>query len=244
MAKAKANETWTVLPHGPIETLETNLWRVEGSLASMPLKRVMVIAARASGDLVIYNPMALDDRNMYTLDKLGNGNITDVIVPNGWHRLDAKVFSSRYPKARILSAKGSLDKVREVVPSAIALEDWAALNDKTITVGAVPGTNALEAEMIVKSDNGHTSLVVADAIFNMPHQSGMKGFVLKRITKSSGGPRISRIARMLMIKDKPAFAAHLDKMATPDLTRIVVGHHEVIAERPADTLRKLAESLR
>jgi len=182
---AKANETWTVLPHGPIETLESNLWRVEGSLGTMPIKRVMVVAARNSGDLIIYNPIALDDANMTALDKLGNGNVTDVIVPNGWHRLDAKVFASRYPKARVLAAKGALAKVREVVPSAIALEDWAGLSDSTITIDAVPGTRDFEAEMIVRSDSGHTSLVVADAIFNMPDQGGVKGFVLKRIMKSS-----------------------------------------------------------
>jgi len=49
---------------------------------------------------------------------------------------------------------------------------------------------------------------------------------------------------MLLIKDKPAFAAHLDTLATPALTRVIVGHHEIITHKPADTLRELAESLR
>ena len=33
----KAHSTWNVLPHGPIQRLAENLWRVEGTLADMDL---------------------------------------------------------------------------------------------------------------------------------------------------------------------------------------------------------------
>jgi len=44
---------WKVLPHKPIEKLAENLWRVEGDLEGMPLKRVMAIAKRADGSLEV-----------------------------------------------------------------------------------------------------------------------------------------------------------------------------------------------
>ena len=54
---------------------------------------------------------------------------------------------------------------------------------------------------------------------------------------------MSRIARMFLIKDKRAFALHLERLATPDLTRIIVAHHEIISNEPARTLQKVAASL-
>jgi hypothetical protein len=68
---SKANDAWKVLPHGPIEQLEPNLWRVEGSLPNMPLKRVMAIARTTAGELVIYNPIALEAAEMAQLEALG-----------------------------------------------------------------------------------------------------------------------------------------------------------------------------
>lgn len=71
------------------------------------------------------------------------------------------------------------------------------------------------------------------------------GLVLKHITQSSGGPRISRIARITMLGEKKAFAAHLDRLAeTPALARIVVAHHETIEDDPRGALRTVATSLR
>jgi hypothetical protein len=47
-----------------------------------------------------------------------------------------------------------------------------------------------------------------------------------------------------MIKDRPRFRAHLERLAeTPDLKRIIVSHHEMIDEDPAGTLKRLAAQL-
>src|ERR1019366_8213859 len=177
MAKA-SYETWTVLPHGPIEPLEDNLWRVEGSLPNMPLKRVMTVARLGSGDLVVHNPVALD----------------------------------------------------AVEPSVVDLT--ALPDDPNVSLSVVDGTKGLEAVMTVKAQDG-VSAVFADAVFNMPHLQGVQGFVLRHVTGSSGGPRVSRVARLLLIKDKAAFAAHLERLATPDLRRMILAHHETITDDPA-----------
>ena len=65
---AKAHDTWKVLPHRPIEVVADNLWRVEGKLETMPLKRVMTIARREDGQLVVHNAMALDPESMARID--------------------------------------------------------------------------------------------------------------------------------------------------------------------------------
>jgi hypothetical protein len=237
MANASYQD-WTVLPHGPIERLEDDLWRVEGSLPSMPLKRVMTVARLASGELLVHNPIALEARAMAEVD--ASGRVAFIVVPNGWHRLDLLSFRKRYPAARVLAPLGSREKVAAVEPSVADLTALPA--DPNVSLGVVDGTNGMEALMTVRAHGG-VSLVFADAVFNMPNLPGLKGFALRHITCSSGGPRVSRVARLFLIKDKAAFVAHLARLATPDLRRVIVAHHQTIAEDPAGTLRRIAASV-
>lgn len=65
---AKAHESWTVLKHGSLEQLADNLWFVWGSLPNMSLKRNMVVVRLQSGELVLHNPIALDDASMKQLE--------------------------------------------------------------------------------------------------------------------------------------------------------------------------------
>ena len=97
--------------------------------------------------------------------------------------------------------------------------------------------------MIVRS-GGRTSLVFTDAVFNMPHQHGVFGWVLKHVTQSSGGPKVSRLARLFMIKDPAAFSAQLDILATQPIVRVIVSHHDMIVDDPAGALKQIAASLR
>jgi hypothetical protein len=232
-------ETWTVLPHGPLEQLEENLWRAEGTIPGMALKRVMTLARLDSGDLVVHNPVALDETSMRTVDSLGR--VAFLVIPNGWHRLDLRPFRQRYPNAKVLAPSGSHAKVAVVEPSVADLSALPA--DPNVSLAVVEGTKQLEAVMVVKAGSG-TTVVFADAVFNMPHLTGTHGFVLRHITGSSGGPRVSRVARLFLVKDRTAFAAHLERLATPDLRRVIVAHHQPITDDPAGTLRRVAASMR
>jgi len=235
----KAHDSWKVLPHGSIEKLSSRLWRVEGSLPAMPLKRVMAIAKRADGTLVVHNAIALSADAMAEIDAWGE--VSTLLVPNGWHRLDAVVFKRRYPSALVLCPGGSRKKVEEVMTVDGTYDDFAA--DEHVSLQTLDGTKRFEGVMLVRAED--TSLIVNDAVFNMPHLRGVQGFMLKHLTHSSGGPRVSRIARLMMLDDKLAFAAHLERLAeTPALARILVAHHETIEDDPRGALRRVAESLR
>lgn len=239
MARSKAYTHWTVLPHGPIERLSERVWRVQGSLPKMPLARVMTIARRSDGGLVVHNAIAVDDAAIAEIEAWGT--IAAIVVPNGYHRLDARVFHDRYPSARVVCPRGARAKVEEVVPVTGGYEDEPA--DAAVVLETLDGTAANEGVMIVRDADG-ASLVFNDILFNMPHLRGATGFVLRWITASSGGPRVSRIGRWFLAKDKPALRAHLERLAsTPGLRRIVVSHHEVIDRDPARVLRDVAATL-
>jgi len=238
---AKAHTTWTVLPHDPIEKLSDRLWRVEG--VSGPMRRVMAVARRTDGTLVIHNAIALSDAEMAELDAWGKVSV--LVVPNGYHRMDARIFKDRYPNARVLCPAGTRKRVEQVVPVDGTYEDFASGGpaDPAVELVTLDGTKQREGVMLVHDDAG-TSVVINDAVFNMPHLSGFTGFVLRRITGSSGGPRVSRVAKWLVVADRAAFRAHLERLAQiPDLRRILVSHHQIIENDPGATLARVAADM-
>lgn len=97
--------------------------------------------------------------------------------------------------------------------------------------------------MIVRSGDGVT-VVFNDAMFNMPHASGFAGFIFKYVTQSTGGPRVSRLARMFIVKDRLAFRGHMLKLAElPELRRVIVSHHRMITEDAAGAIRTAVATL-
>lgn len=233
-----AHAEWTVLDHGPLERLGDDVWRVEGALPGMTMKRVMTIARRSDGQLVVHNAIAMRDDAMREIEALGP--VAFVLVPNGFHRLDAPSFAKRYPSARVLCPRGARAKVEQVVAVHGDYSDFPA--DERVRLEHLDGVKEAEGAMTVDGDDGAT-VVLNDIVFNMPHQPGFGGFVL-RMLGSSGGPRVTRIARLFLIDDKRAVRRHLERLAaTPRLARVVVSHHEVIADDPGGTLRRVAATL-
>lgn len=235
---AKALSRWQVFPHGPLEQLEDNLWRVEQPLPRSPLHRVFSVARMNDGKLLFHSAIALEEPAMRSLE--GAGSPAFLVVPNGFHRLDARIFKERYPALRVVAPRGSRVKVEEVVPVDLTCEQFPG--DESVRMETLDGTGEQEAVLIVRSGE-RTTLVFNDAVFNMPHQPGLPGLALRALG-SSGGPRVSRLARLLLVKDRGAFRSHLERLAgLPGLARVIVSHHEVVERDAAGILRRVASTL-
>lgn len=236
---ANAEGSWNVLPHRPIEKLSDRVWRVEGDLPNMPLKRVMTIARMTTGELVIHNAIALEESAMSEIEAWGP--VAFILVPNAFHRMDAPAFATRYPKAKVLCPPAARPKVAKVVRVDGTYADFPS--DPAVALELLEGVGDQEGVMSVRDASGGT-LVFNDVLFNAPHVPGAKGFVLRHITASTGGPRVSRIARLFLVKNASAYADHLRKLAdTERLVRVIVSHHETIDRSPAHVLRDVAATL-
>jgi hypothetical protein len=78
---------------------------------------------------------------------------------------------------------------------------------------------------------------------NLPHFGGVAGFLF-RVLGSTGGPRVTRIAKLFVVRDRTALRDHLRELAAlPGLVRIVPCHGRVIDRSPGETLRAVAEAL-
>lgn len=243
-ASAAAISDWKVHEHGPLEQLASNLWRVEGALPEMPLRRHMLVVRLLSGELLIHNAVATRDDVREAIEALGEPAI--LVVPNAWHRLDAGRFKARYPSVKVYCPRGTEQKVGTVVPVDGNYEDLAALlgDSAGVTVehlaGMKPGSQ--EGVFTIASDDG-VSLVFNDAVFNQPHVPGLFGLIY-RLVGSSGGPKVTRVAKLAMLKDTKAFKAQLLRLAdTPKLVRVIPGHIDVIRDDAAGVLRSVANAL-
>jgi hypothetical protein len=219
----KAHQDWTVLDYEPIVKLAENLWWVRGAIPGMSLKRVMVVARLSDGRLALHSPIALNPQDMAEIEAFGTPAF--ILVPNGGHRLDAPAYKKRYPAARLLAPRGSRDKVEEVVPVDGTYEDFP--EDPSVRLEALDGLGDLEGLMVVRSNDG-VSLVFTDAVFNMDRKRDPLGFFFTTLLGSAPGPRVSRLAKLLFVKDKAAFRAALLRLAdTPGLVRVIVAHEKV-----------------
>ena len=236
---AKAHAEWTVLKHHPIEKVEENLWCVTGTLPGMALKRVMTLVRLEDGSIVIHSAIALDEASMSEIERWGTPAL--LLVPNSFHRLDAPAYVSRYPDLKVYCPRGGRKKIEDVVAVDGTYDDLQDLQG--LKWEYLDGIGKGEAVFTVKARSG-TTLVFNDAVFNMPHGHGVSGFIFRYFPQSTGGPRVTRIFRFFALKDRDAFHAHLERLAdTPNLKRIIVSHHRMITDDPADALRLAASTL-
>lgn len=226
---AKGFTEWTVLPHKPLEKLADNLWSVEGTMPGGGIRRVMVLARLTDGRVVVHNAIALEEALMKELDAWGTPSF--IVVPNGYHRQDARIWKDRYPAAKVLCPEGAKKNVAKVVAPDGSYDDLPA--DANVTLAHLDGCKKAEGALVARS-GARATLVLNDVLMNMPKVGGPMGFMLAPTGKFS----VPRVFRWFVAKDKRALAAHLDALAaTPGLTRIIVSHGDAVTEKPADAIR-------
>jgi hypothetical protein len=235
-----AKDEWEVMPHGPIERLSENLWWVTGTMRTMSLKRIMTIAKRTDGKLVIHSAIAMNDEQMRELEALGEPAF--LVVPSRNHRIDGPRYKKRYPSMNVYAPRGGVSGVEPKVHVDGTYEDYPT--DDAVRLERLDGLGDTEGVMRVKSSDG-TTLVFNDAVFNMDRPSDFFGYTLTAMLGSAPGPRVSRMAKLVLVKDQPAFRKQLEKLAEEnDLVRVMVAH-EKVAHGPdaAATLKKAATFL-
>jgi hypothetical protein len=220
---SKIPDTWQVRPHGPLEQLSDNLWRVEGTLPSMSLKRVMTVARQVDGSLVLHSAIALEDAARRQLEALGTPTV--MLVPNAWHRLDAPAYKKRYPALRVFTPAGSRQGVEEAVAVDGTYADFPG--DASLRLETLQGLGEVEGALLVHSADG-TTVVLNDAVFNMDRKKDVMGYLFTTVMGSAPGPRVSRLTKFLMVKDRAALRADLERYAAlPGLVRLIVSHEKV-----------------
>jgi hypothetical protein len=237
----KVHDSWTVLPHEPIEEIDDGLLTVAGDIP-MPLgnfPRRMTVIGLGGNRTAIWSAIALDAAEMARIGDLGMPNF--LIIPNRMHRLDAKIWKARYPEIKVLVPPGARSAVEEVVP-VDATND--IIGDRDVALVIAAGTRDGEFALTVNRPSG-TTLIVNDLIGHIRHPHGLGAQIMARLMGFGvAGPRVPRVVKRMMIEDRPALARQFrDWAAIPDLRRVIVSHGDPIEDRPAAALNAVADSL-
>src|SRR5690349_2014310 len=103
----KFHTEWSVFPHAPAEQIDDRILSVEGSI-HMPLgqfPRRMTIVRLQDGRTVVFSPVALHEPEMRKIEEFGA--LSFLVVPNGFHRLDSRIWKQRYPEAKVVCPPGA-----------------------------------------------------------------------------------------------------------------------------------------
>jgi hypothetical protein len=183
----------------------------------------MTVVRRADGSLLLHSPIALDDARQRELEALGP--IAVLVVPNAGHRLDAPAYKAKYPGVVTFCPRGGRSKIAQVVAVDGTYDDYA--DDGTLRFETLEGVGEAEGAMLVRSSDGMT-VVLNDVVMNMDRKKDVLGYLFTTVMGSAPGPRVSRLVRLLYVKDQPALRRHLERLAaTPDLQRLIVAHEKV-----------------
>ena len=233
-------EKWQVQPHEQLIEIDDGILTVAGEIR-MPIgnfpRRMTVL--RLTGDrTAIWSAMALDPPDMARIEAMGQPSF--LIIPNDFHRMDAKIWKDRYPEIKVITPPGARARVADIVP-VDATSD--ILGDAAVQFIVVPGTEAHEAALVVRRSGGVT-LVINDVIGNVTRPHGIGAHILSRLMGFGvSRPRVPRPVKFRMIKDRPALAAQFRAWAGEEaLRRIIVSHGDPI-ENPRDVLHALAGEL-
>ena len=237
---------WPVLPHDPIRRLAENLWWVEGDLPNMQLRRAMTVARLRNGGLVLHNAVALSEDGMRELESLGPPRV--IVVPNGWHRIDAARFKARYPDAKIVCPAGSQKGVskRVAVDATYDSLPEPSPGDPSVRLSSFGAEDKARKEgaMLVESSDGLT-VVLNDALFNLPYFKGFFWWFYGRVLGGAGGPRVTPSAKLAIVHGgtRRALKAFLSDLADRGVVRLIPGHGAPIAENAAAVARDIAGTL-
>lgn len=232
---AKGPRPWTVLPHGPMERLEENLWSVEGSNPPpVGIPRRMAIVRLSDGRLLFHNAIPLDDVSMRAIEAWGTPAF--LVVPNDRHRLDAHAYKARYPDLQVLCPAPVAAKVRQAVRVGGHFDRF--VDDPACRVEPLDGIKTGEGVLIVHHRR-RVTLLFGDALMNLRKPlPGLEGTVLRWLG-SMGGPKLTRLGRWALLRDPAAFARHLDRLAAlPGLTRLIFSHGETVDESADEALHQ------
>lgn len=192
----------------------------------------MTIVRLGNGGLFVHSPVALDARLRTEVDALGP--VAALVAPSLFHHLYVADWRAAYPDALRCCCPG-LDRKRPDLAWHRVLGDapepeWQADLDQVFF-----GARSLENE-VVFFHRATRTIVLADAVFNLgTHPSAFTRFVAGLLgNRDAGATWLER----LLIRDRAAARAQVDRMLAWNAERIVLAHGDIVTRGATDVIRR------
>ncbi len=204
-----------------LQPIDRDLWicPVPYRAMGLPLGRQLVAARLPGGGLWVHSPVPMTPALRAELAALGP--VRHVVAPNLWHDECLREFQAEQPDALFHAAPGLAARKRDVRFGAELSDaphpDWADVLDQHLVRG-MPAMNE-----VVFFHRPSRSLIVADLVFNFGPDGPWWFAFLMRLYGSWERFGPTRLEK-LMMRDRAAVRASLDRILAWDFQRVIVGH--------------------
>jgi hypothetical protein len=221
----------------PVAPVDSGLWDLERR-ARMPggliLPTRTTVVRLPDGGLVVISPPPVECGGLESLDALGR--VRHVVVSNAFHHLNARAFLERYPEARFWAAPGLFRRVAGL-PSGTELAPglrtpWSDAIDHAV----LQATDEVSEVALFHRESA--SLVLTDLAFNMASFARAIDRIGWRLNGAPIGFGHSRTARMLLLRDRKATKAFLERVLEWPFRRILVAHGDIVESDAIGVFRR------
>jgi hypothetical protein len=212
------------------------LWVTERPFRALPFLEIgtrMSVVRAADGGLVLHSPVEADAPTRAAVEALGR--VRAVVCPNNVHHLFAGGWKLAYPDARLLGPPGLAAKRRDLAFDGV-LGDTAdpsfggAL--ETHLVQGIPHLNE-----VAFFQEASRTLLLTDLAFHPTAASspGLRRWTWLTRVRDGFGP--NGVVRLL-IRDRSALRASLDRVLAWDFDRVTLTHGELLEKGGREAFRK------
>jgi len=208
----------------PLRQIADDLWIADRpqSFFGLPVGARMTVIRLCGGRLLLHSPVRLDAELRRQLDALGE--VRFAVAPNRVHHLYAGEVASAYPAARLWIGPGletkRPDLVHEAILGDVAPEEWRGEVDQVFCAGR-PYENE-----IAFFHRASRTLLLCDLAFNFGPSAAPLTRWLMRAIRSYGRLTPTKLDPLL-IRDRAAARASLERILEWDFDRVIVAHGDV-----------------
>ena len=188
----------------------------------LPVGARMTVIRLSGGRLLLHSPLPLDAALRVELDALGR--VACAVAPNRLHHLYAGDVVRAYPEARLWVAPGLPEKRPDLVHAGV-LGDEAPVEWRGELEQAFFRGRPYENEVAFFHPATRT-LILCDLAFNFGPRDAWPTRVLMSLLRSYGKLGPSKLDPLL-IRDRAAARASLDRILAWDFDRVIVAHGDV-----------------
>jgi hypothetical protein len=204
-----------------MQRLDSDLWVTEAPLRFLGLEvgARMTVVRLPNGDLLLHSPVALSDALRSEVEALGR--VAFLIAPNKLHHLFVGDWQRAFPEAEVWVAPG-LDVKRSDLDVRGVLDDapepaWAEVLDQV----ALEGFSFANEVVFFHRPSG--TLILTDIAFNVGPESAPLTRLFFKLNRVYG--RLSpTVLEKILIRDRPAFRAGLERALDWPFERVIVSH--------------------
>jgi len=217
-----------------LRRLAPDLWVIERPLrfAGLEVGTRMSVISLKDGSLLLHSPIRPDPELREELDALGP--VRFAVAPNRFHHLYVADCVSAYPELQCFCAPGLEQKRSDITWQGILGDEapaaWAGQLDQ------IPFQGFPLANEVLFFHRSSRTLLAADLVYNVGAEASALTRLFFRLLGGYGRVGATRLERLL-IRDRSAARASLERILEWDFERVILAHGEVLERGGPAALR-------